>query len=82
MVGGDVAESHTANLKKQFRRSNKLSGLPVDSAHIDGLSALFFQENLGLEGVMSAFARYIACAKDKRNPCKADVDTTWITLNE
>ena len=31
---------------------------------------------------MSAFARYIARVKDKLNPCKAYVDTTWITLNE
>ena len=42
LVGGDqVAESHTANLKKQLRRGNKLSGLPLSTAHVDGLSALY-----------------------------------------
>ena len=80
MVGGDpVAESHTANLKKQLRRNNKLSGLPLDSAHIDGLSALFIHENLGLEMVMDAFVRYMAFVKDKNHPSKAYVDTTWLT---
>ena len=80
MVGGDqVAESHTANLKKQLRRNNNLSGLPLDSAHIDGLSALFIHENLGLEMVMDAFVRYMAFVKDKINPSKAYVDTTWLT---
>lgn len=34
MVCSDqVAESHVANLKKQLRRNNKLSGLPLDCTH-------------------------------------------------
>ena len=54
----------------------------LDSAHIDGLAVLFIHQNLGLECVILAFAKYIACVKDNMNPCKAYVDTTWITLND
>lgn len=35
------------------------SGLPIDSAHIDGLSALFIHQHPGIEMVM-AFMRYMA----------------------
>ena len=62
-------------------KNHKLSGLPLDSAHIDGLSALFVHENLGIEMVMPAFVRYMAFVKDKIHPSKAYVDTTWLTEN-
>ena len=80
-VPGGGGES-TATLRLSslaLRRNNKLSGLPLDSAHIDGLSALFIHENLGLEMVMDAFVPYMAFAKDKIHPSKAYVDTTWLT---
>jgi hypothetical protein len=56
-----------------------LLGLPLDSAHIDGLSALYIHENLGIAMVMEAFVRYMAFVKDKIHPNKAYVDTTWFT---
>ena len=51
----------------------------VHSAHVDGLSALYIHENLGIEMVMEAFVRYMAFVKDKIHPNKAYVDTTWFT---
>jgi len=47
--------------------------LPLDSEHIDGLSALFIHEQLGVEMVMEAFARYVAFVKDKIHPSKVYV---------
>ena len=53
LVGGDqVAESHTAVLKKQLRRNNKLAGLTPRGAHIAGLSAVHIHRNLGFENVV------------------------------
>jgi len=49
------------------------SGLPLDSEHIDGLSALFIHEQLGVEMVMEAFVRYVAFVKDKIHPSKVYV---------
>ena len=49
------------------------SGLPLDSKYIDRLSALFIHEQLGVEMVMKAFARYVAFVKDKIHPSKVYV---------
>jgi len=54
--------------------------LPIDSAHIDGLSALFIHEHPGIE-IMEAFMRYMAFVKDKNHPSKTYVDITWFTEN-
>ena len=53
--------------------------LIISGPHIDGLSALYTHEKLGLEMVMDAFVRYMAFVKDKIHPSKAYVDTTWLT---
>ena len=55
------------------------SGLPLDFARIDGLSALFIHEQLRIEMVMEAFVHYMAFVKDKFHPSKAYVDATWFT---
>ena len=49
-----------ATLKKQLWRSSKLSGLSLDSAHVNGLSALYIHENLWIELVTDAFVCYMA----------------------
>ena len=36
------------------------SGMTLDSAHIDGLSALLIHDHLRIDMVMEAFVRYIA----------------------
>ena len=68
------------NLKLIISGCQAMSGLPLDSAHIDGLSALYIHENLGIEMVMDAFVRYVAIyiymvfVKDKIYPNKAYLD--------
>ena len=49
------------------------SGLPLDSAHIDGLSALFIHEHLRIEMVMEAFVHDMAFVKDKFHPSQQGV---------
>ena len=79
MVGGDqVAESHTANLKKQLRRNNKLSGLSLKTAHVDGLSSLYVHSNLGLECVLDAYASYMQKMLDQLNPNKMFQNVDWL----
>ena len=79
MVGGDqVAESHTALLKQQLRRNNKLGGLSLKTAHVDGLSALYIHKNLGLEATMMAFAQFIAHMTDKVSHVKCFEDVSWM----
>ena len=79
MVGGDqVAESHTANLKKQLRRNNKLSGLSLETAHVDGLSSLYVHSNLGLECVLDAYASYMQKMLDQLNPNKMFQNVGWL----
>ena len=71
MVGGDqVAESHTANLKKKMRRNNTLSGLTLETAHVDGLSSLYVHSNLGLDCVLDAYASYMRKMLDQPNSKK------------
>ena len=79
MVGGDqVAESHTANLKKQLRRNNKLSGLSLETAHVDGLSSLYVHSNLGLDCVLDAYAAYMHKMLDQLNPNKMFQNLDWL----
>ena len=66
-------------VEEAIAQNNKLSGLPLDSAHIDGLSALYIHENLRIDMVMDAFVRYMAFVKDKIHPNKPYVDTSWFT---
>ena len=69
MAGGDqIAESHAANLKKQLRRNNKLAGLTLETAHVDGLSSLFVHSNLCLDCVLDAYASYMSKMVDHMNP--------------
>ena len=78
--GGDdqVAESHTAVLKKQLRRNNKLAGLTPRGAHIAGLSAVHIHRNLGFENVLQCFTKYIHHVRDSIPPASAIVDQTWL----
>ena len=66
-------------------RNNKLPGVTLDLANIDGSSALLIRDNLGIEMVMAAFVCYMAFVKDKIHPRKAYdgicIDTTWLTEN-
>ena len=66
-------------VEEAIAQNNKLSGLPLDSAHIDGLSALYIHENLRIDMVMDAFVRYMAFVKDKIHPNNPYVDTSWFT---
>ena len=68
-----VAESHTAVLKKQFHRNNKLSGQTPHGAHIAG-----FHRNVGLENVLQCFTKYIHHVRDHIPPASACVDQTWL----
>ena len=78
LVGGDqVAESHTAVLKKQLRRQNELAGLTPRGAHIAGLSAVHIHRNLGFENVVQCFVKYIHHVRDTIPPASAFVDQTW-----
>ena len=79
MVGGDqVAESHTATLKKQLRRNNKLSGLSLETAHVDGLSSLYVHSNLGLDCVLDAYTSYMRKMLDQLNPKKLFQNFEWM----
>ena len=73
-----VAESHTAVLKKQLRRNNKLAGLTPRGAHIAGLSAVHIHRNLGFEKVLQCFTKYIHQVGDSIPPASAFVDQTWL----
>ena len=72
--------------KQSFSETNYRGGRwpsgrksPLDSAHIDGLSALYIHENLRIDMVMDAFVRFMAFVKDKIHPNKPYVDTSWFT---
>ena len=79
MAGGDqIAESHAANLKKQLRRNNKLSGLTLETAHVDGLSSFFVHSNLGLDCVLDAYASYMSKMVDQMNPKKMFENFDWL----
>ena len=79
-LGGDqVAESTALLKKKQLRRNNKLAGLSLKTAHVDGLSALYIHKNLGLEATMTAFAQFIANMTDQVSHVKCFEDASWMT---
>ena len=76
--GDQIAESHAANLKKQLRRNNKLSGLTLETAHVDGLSSLFVHSNLGLDCALDAYASYMSKMVDQMNPQKMFKNFDWL----
>ena len=62
----------------QLRRNNKLSGLSLETAHVDGLSSLYVHSNLGLDCVLDAYAAYMHKMLDQLNPNKMFQNLDWL----
>ena len=61
-----------------LQHENKLSGLGLETAHVDGLSALYVHSNLGLECVLDAYASYMSKMLDQMNPKKMFENLDWL----